>query len=365
MCRIPNLIAKISEETDVPRVVWLKGIFGKFQLENVTRLVGFVLIAISAGPVFGQGLRDVVVDLVRGTARVVDDVPAKKIDELIADLSKSRAVRETVDTELRKSGRLAEGSLVIRGAARSDEVLRLLRDATNELDPSLLQRIKGVDESSREALLVLAKGGRELQQTVPDLAARARLLREGGVETVAAVGMFGPEAAKSALRLDEAIRGGSLIVKDGTRAVSVSDFGKVMTRFGDASWSFWNKYVQPHWKVWVASGALAAYLANPDYFHDAAGNITKEGFKRLTEFVGEVSAAAICGIGEGSGSAVKRVVDTFWNTYFVGHRRAYAILGSLAFVITVSLMFRRVRYWVRLLFGWLNRAVKVSKSSRP
>lgn len=337
----------------------------RHRLWNVLGIVGCLLMAFSTGPVFGQGARGVVDDLMRGTARVADEIPVKKVDDLVAELSKSRSAREAVDAELRKAGRIAEGGQVARGAARSDEVLRLLRAATNELDPSVLRRIESLDEASREAAFVLAKGGDELVRTVPDLATRARLLQEGGAETVAAVGMFGPEAARAALRLDEAIRGGSVLVKDGSRAVSVADFGNVMTRFGDASWSFWKQYVQPHWKVWAASGALAAYLANPEYFQDTAGKLTEAGFKHLTEFAGEVAAAAIRGVGEGSGTATEKVGGAVWDTYFKGDKGIYAAIGTMAFVVCISLLFRRVRYWALRPFRWLNQVPDASKPSKP
>lgn len=334
-------------------------------LKNVLQVAGLLSAVLLAVPAHGQGLRGVVNDLVRGTARVTDELPAKKVDDLVTELAKSRAVRETVDAELGKAGRIAGGGGMARGAARSDEVLHLLRAATNELDPSVLRRIESLDEASREAAFILAKGGDELARTVPDLATRARLLREGGAETVAAVGIFGPDAARAALRLDEAIRGGSVIVKDGGRAVSVADFGSALTRFGDASWNFWKQYVHPHWKVWATSGALAAYLANPEYFQDAAGELTEAGFKHLTEFVGDVAAAAIHGIGKGSGSATEKVGDAMWETYFKGEKGVYAVIGTLVFVVGISLLFRRVRYWTFWPLRWLNRVPHDSKPSKP
>lgn len=328
-------------------------------------IVGLLSAVFFAVPAQAQGLRGVVDDLVRGTARVADEIPAKKVDDLVAELSKSRAARETVDAELRKAGRMAADGGLARGAARSDDVLGLLRAATNKLDPSVLRRIEKLDDASREAAFVLAKGGENLAKTVPDLTARARLLREGGAETVAAVGIFGPDAARAALRLDEAIQGGSVIVREGTRAVSVADFGSALTRFGDASWNFWKQYVQPHWKVWAASGALAAYLANPDYFQDAAGRLTEAGFKRLTEFVGVSAAAAIRGIGEGLGSATEKVSVAVWETYFGGKKGVYAVIGTLFLIVGIALLFRRVRYWAFRPLHWLNRAPDESKSSNP
>lgn len=331
---------------------------------NVMCLAGCLVLAILPGSAWGNGLAGVVDDLVRGAARVTDSIQLKNVDELIAELSKSRAARETVDAELRKAGRLVEGGQVVRGATRSDELLRLLRSSARELDPNILRRLESLDEPSLQTAFLLAKGGDELAKTVPDLTARARLLREGGAETVAAVGMFGPEAARAALRLDEAIRGGSLVVRDGARAVTVADFGKVMIRFGEASWSFWKKYIQPHWKTWLITGALAAYLVNPELFQDALGNLTEQGFKKLTEFAGEVAAAAIRGVGEGSGSAVEKVSGAMWQTYLQGPKGVYAILGTIALVVCVLLLFKRTRMWILRPFRWLHHVPTAARSSR-
>lgn len=327
-------------------------------------LATFILAIVLQTPtVCAQGLRAVMNDLVRGTARVADEVPVKKVDELVADLGKSRAAREAVDTELRKAGRLTDTGDVLRGAARSDEVLRLLRTATSDLDPSVIRRLEQLDGRSLDVALVLARGGDELSRTVPDLASRGRLIREGGPETVAAVGMFGPDAARAVLRLDEAIKGGSLIVKDGSRAVTVADFGNVMARYSDASWNFWKHYVQPHWKVWATSGAIAVYLTNPEYFQDVAGRLTDAGFRLLTEFVGEIAAAAIRGVGKGSGDAVEQVAEATRETFFRSGNGVYSIIGTIIFVAGVLVLFRRVRYWVFWPLRWLNQTPKDTKSS--
>ena len=327
-------------------------------------IVAVLLSLFMSSQVLAQSVRGVMDDLVRGTARVADDIPVKRIDDLVAELSKSRAAREAIDTELRKAGRLTGTGDIVRGTARSDEVLRLLRSATSELDPNVMRRIEQLDDASRDVALVLARGGEEFTRTLPDLATRGRLLREGGAETVAAVGMFGPDAARAALRLDEAIRGGSVILKDGTRAVTLADFGSAMSRSGDASWRFWKEYIQPHWKIWAASGALAAYLANPEYFQDAAGKLTEAGFKHLTEFAGEVAAAAIRGVGQGSGNAAEKVTSAAQDTFFSGDKGVYAVVGTLIFLGCVSLLFRRVRYWLLRPLRWLNQKPADSKKSQ-
>lgn len=317
-----------------------------------------VLVLCVPATALAQRARGVLDDLVRGVARVPDDVPIKKVDELVAELSKSRTVRDAVDAELQGARRAAAAGEAARSVARSDEVLRLLRSATSDIDPSVIRRIEQLDEASRDVALVLAKGGQELTRTLPDLSTRGRLLREGGAETVAAAGLFGPDAARAALRLDEALRGGNVLVKEGTRAVTVADFGAAMMRYGDASWSFWKRHIQPHWKVWAASGALAAYLANPEAFQNAVGEMTEAGFERLTELAGAATAAAIRGIGRGSGKAVENLDQAVRETFFTDEKRWYAAIGSLIFLSGLMLAFRRVRYWLLRPFRWLNQSPK-------
>ena len=327
------------------------------QLACVVATFIFILaIVVQTPPVCAQGLRGVINDLIRGTARVADEVPVKRVDGLVTELSKSRAAREAVDTELRSAGRLTDTGDVLRGTARSDEVLRLLRTATSELDPRVIRRLEQLDGPSRDAALLLARGGNELSRTVPDLASRGRLIRGGGPETVAAVGMFGRDAARAALKLDEAIKGGSLVSKNGSRAVTVADFGNVMTRYGDASWNFWKEYIRPHWKIWAASGALAAYLSDPEYFQDATGRLTEAGFRHLTEFIGETAAATIRGVGEGSGNASKKVAEATWETFISTKNGMYSIIGTIIFLFGLSLFFHRVRYWVLCPLRWLNKS---------
>jgi hypothetical protein len=317
------------------------------------------IVSLQSHSLRGQGLRGIADELVRGTARLADDVPLKTVDELILDLAKSRAAREAVDAEIL----MAKGTRqAVNAADRSSEILRVLRAATADLDPNVIRRIEALDDGARDMAVVLVRGGNELNKTVPDIAARGRLVREGGSETVAAVGLFGPDAARAAIRLDEAIKGGTIVVRDGQRAVSVADFGRAMTRYSDASWNFWKQYIQPHWKLWAASGALAVYLSDPEYFQDATGQLTEGGFKHLTEMVGEVSAASIRGVGQGSGHALGKIADATWDTYFSSRQGFFAAVGTVVFLACVSLFFRRIRNWVFWPFRWLNQVP--SDSSR-
>ena len=306
------------------------------------------------GAVFG--------DLIRKAARVSDDVPLRRLDEIIEDVGRSRGARESLESEIRQSTRALEEAG--KSASRSEQVLMLLRKSTTQLDPTLLRRIEHLDEGAREAALVLVRGAEHLRTSVPDLAARSRFLADGGPETVAAVGALGPGAARAAVRLDEAIRAGSVVVRDAGRPVALTDFGRVMSRGGKASWDFWKTYVQPNWKVWIASGALAAYLADPEEFQDAAGRLTESGFKRLTELAGSVAAASIRGVGQGAGRATADVTTALGETFLTGPRRISAIIGSSIVVLGLTLSFRRVRHFVMKPIRWLQEE-PVSKSVAP
>ena len=328
---------------------------------SVTVLIGLPTL-ISANPVYAQRAAKVLDEVIRGTARVAEDVPVGRVDNVLADLSKSRSARETIDAEIRTAGGGVEASDAIRGTARSREVFRLLRAATGYVDHAHIKTLEQLDEGTREAALILAKGGEELRRSVPDIAMRARLLREGGPDTVAAIGILGPDAAKAAIRLDEAMRAGNVVVRAGDKAVTLAHFGMAMNRFGDASWTFWKDYIQPHWKLWAATGALAAYLANPEYFQNAAGKLTETGFKHLTEFVGVAAAGAIRGIGTGAGTAADNVTKAATDTFLDRRHGVYAIIGAISVLFVLSFFFRRVRAWALTPLRWLQQARPDSES---
>ena len=299
-----------------------------------------------------QATKNLLSDLVRGAAKVGPEVPIKKVDDLIADISKFRGPKEAVDAELKKTGKLFDEASEIGKAARANEVMGLLRNATTKLDPSLIKKIEQLEPSSREIALVLARGGEEISKSVPDLLARGQLLRNGGTETVAAVGIFGSEAAKTALRLDEAIKGGTLVLRPGTRAVTVADFGLILIREGNASWSFWNKYIQPNWKLWAGTGALAAYLVNPEYFQDKIGDITEGGITIITDIMGAAGKGFIDGLGKGADKAGTAVVVAIKDSILSS---VYAVIALLLVIIVgLSFAFKKIRYWVLWPFHWLN-----------
>jgi hypothetical protein len=210
----------------------------------------------------------------------------------------------------------------------------------------MMRRLEQLDPAERDTALVVARGGQDLATVVPDLARRGQFLRAAGPETVAAIGLHGSDAARDALRLDDALRAGAVVVPAGQRAVTLTDFGRVMTRGGENSWKFWTTYVRPHWKVWVASGALAAYLYDPQGFEDKAGRLTEEGARRLVQFAGKEGASLILGIGKGSDQAAGNIWTAFVQTYLNSPHPVLIWIGTAVFALAVLLILR----W--LFGGW-------------
>lgn len=293
--------------------------------------------------------------LILKTTKLADSVPISRTDELVGALNKSGIVRKKLDQELALSGKFTpQLSNLVKQGVRQQEVKRLLQTLIHNPDPQLLAKLNDLDDVTRETALILAKGGQNLSNVLPDITKRGRLLSKGGSELVATVGLYGDNAAKQALRLEAALDAGKVIIPIGRQSISLADFGKVMTRFGDSSWTFWQKYVQPHWKIWLTSGALTVYLTNPEFFQDAAGNLTEEGFHQLTALAGAVAAGAVRGISVGTGEAVKQVSEAVQDSF---SNNGYDAIGLGLLVLSLLLLlFARIRYYVFLPFRWLMRS---------
>ena len=305
-----------------------------------------------------QGLRGLVGDLARESAKIVDDLPVRSMDDIVEEAGRSRAIRESIEAEMRLGRELPQA------ARRSEAVLSLIRQSAS-IDPAILRRIGELDGPAQDVALAIARGGGEIATAIPDLAARTRMVTAGGPELLAAVGAQEAKAAKAvafeAYRVQQAIEAGKISSTAG-RAVTVADFGRAVTRHGDATLRFWDSYVKPHWGKWLTGGAIAAYLADPDGFQDAAGNLTEEGFRSLTAIVGEVSAAAIRGAGQGAGDATRSIWEAIVETFFVGPNRIFSLVALLCFGMVMALRFRRVWNWVARPFLWLDQ---VPSDSEP
>ena len=61
------------------------------------------------------------------------------------------------------------------------------------------------------------------------------------------------------------------------------EYKSVVAKMGEGAGVFFNKVIDPHWGKWTAAGLTAAYLAAPEKFHDALGQLTEYAVQKLTE----------------------------------------------------------------------------------
>jgi hypothetical protein len=289
--------------------------------------------------------------VLRKGARIADDVPVRGADDLVKSMSRSKAARKAMESSAKRIVKSADPS-IFENAVKAE-----LRGA----DPSLVRFADTLDKPSKEYLLILGQGAKTCNKNIPDMVSRAKFLERGGSETVAAVGMYGDDLARSAMRVDSVIHSGKLISPAGMKTVTTADFGKLFTKYGDSAHHFWTKYVMPHWEKWLVGGALAWYLIDPEGFMDTAGMLTQEGVKRLTQCAGDITAKVIEGVSQGVEHAIEKVADASGNavirtgsavvaSFFTGFKG----IAALVFIILIiGLALPYTRYFLLKPFAFL------------
>lgn len=288
------------------------------------------------------------VDIIKGTARIEHDIPMN-VNDLTRRLARSKSIEQSIETEIEQTGKLSRRMTnAERAAAHTIAVARILERAAAH-NPGLAQELKSLDPAMREVAAVMAKGGERLATAVPDIAARGQLLRRGGGELVAAVGLHGEEAARDATRLDAAIQGSVLVIPRGARLVTLADFGRAMTARGGTSWKFHKRYIAPNWNRWLTSGALALFLANPEQFQNEEGRLTKHGFDEIARLAGKRTAAAIRGVDMDAGEAAEQTAQATYQTPW------HYPLAATLLLLSGLLYFKRIRYYVLWPLHWLHQ----------
>lgn len=289
--------------------------------------------------------------LVRRAAKVADDVPVSKAD----NIAKSPTSRRAADDIL---GRIDDS------AARSRAIRKALAETVGKTDPGLLRQIDALDEPAQEAALILTRGGQTIKKGLPDLAQRSQFLRDGGAPLVAALGRY-DGLMDDAIRFDIAAKGGRLGAPPGLRPAALDDLGTFLYQQEGRGYHFWTTYVRPHWKLWLGGGALTAILLAPDEYLDSAGDLTQEGLRKVIKFGGETLGSAIAGVAQGMGEAavatVKHSVTGVASAFFTS---AWGVTTVLLIALGGVLTIRSVR---ERAFGLFRRraaaAAAVDKSA--
>ena len=200
-------------------------------------------------------------------------------------------------------------------------------------DVQALRFVDDLAEADIDVAVVYLRGGRRLREAVPDIVTRARMTRQGGAPALASLGLHDTVPVEDFLKLDALVASGKVPAEVAGKP-ALARLGELLTDSSGRSSNFYSRYVRGNEGKWVAGGALAAWMADPDSFQDAAGRVTEAGFKRLSELGGEVLASSLRGIAEGSKEAGRKVVVEVVNGYFSGPYiwAAWCGIGILAYV---------------------------------
>lgn len=290
----------------------------------------------------------------------------------------ARLLEEFAGTSKASKGAVASGdeamSLLRRGTQTTEAAAReakymgmdvaskpLLRQALVKTlrgrgaDPTALRFVDELADTEVEVAVVLLRGGRRLQEAVPDMVTRARLTREGGPSVLASLGLRDAAATDDFLKIDALTAVGSLPAKIGGKT-PLARFGELIGDASERFVTFYARYICGNEAKWAAGGALAWWLADPDSFQDALGELTEAGFKKAAELGGEALASALRGIAEGGKEAGKQVVGAAVEGFLSGPYAWAAWLALLVFVYLAGLALPGTRHLFLLPFRSLFRA---------
>lgn len=121
-------------------------------------------------------------------------------------------------------------------------------------------------------------------------------------------------------------------VVDGVQVMG-PEYKTVVRKMGAGAGDFFTRYITPHKAKWLAAGAAAAYMANPEFWHDALGNLTEYGIRHLTQL--GIEAGASVSRGFWNGIREKFIDDPVFST-----------LGVLLIVVCGALLVPRMRWFL-------------------
>jgi len=200
-------------------------------------------------------------------------------------------------------------------------------------DSAILRFVDDLPDADLDTALVYLRGGRRLQEAIPDVAIRARLVQTGGAPALASLGLRNTVSVEDFIKLDALTATGSIPAQIAGKP-ALARLGELLADGSESSSIFYGRYIRGNEGKWAAGGALTWWLTDPDSFQDATGQITKAGFQKLTELVGHATASALAGIAEGGKEAGRDIVGEVTKGYFIG---TYAWAAWLALVVFLYL----------------------------
>lgn len=198
-------------------------------------------------------------------------------------------------------------------------------------DSAMLRFVNDLPDADLDAALVYLRGGRRMQETIPDIAIRARLAQSGGAPALASLGLRDNVLVEDFIKLDALTAVGSVPAQIAGKP-TLARLGELLSDGSERFANFYTRYIRGNEGKWVAGGALTWWLTDPDSFQDATGQITKAGFQKLTELAGHATASALAGIAEGGKDAGREIVAEVAKGFFEGGYAWAAWVALAAFI---------------------------------
>ena len=280
--------------------------------------------------------------IVREVGEVSDDLPLRRIDEVTAGAKRSRLAEETIERKL--------GKVSLDTADEARHLDRIWRELVRPGRDYILKEVKALPIPEQRLACALSIGAHQLKQSIPDIATRGTLMRNGGPETLLAIARY-PDLAEDALRFDMAVKNRRLLSPASGRSIETADFGRFFESTGDRGYYFWNKYVRPNWKLWLGGSALAAVMLAPDEYLDEVGNFTERGLAKIARFGSKTLFDAVSGAArgtiEGTGTGIKEVVETTWGSFVATFLTSFSgIVALFCLVAVVTVLVKPWRCWI-------------------
>ena len=140
-------------------------------------------------------------------------------------------------------------------------------------------------------------------------------------------------------------------VVEATARLGDRRFLKVVRRTGEHGVEFFRKWIKPHWKKWAGTAALTAFLAEPDAFIDAAGNLTEHASEQFTRLGIKVASAPFTGVATG---IIESFKESPWRLF----------VGGISLLAILLYILKRIGKLPTQLIGWLRSGRKNTPTTK-
>ncbi|MDW8079507.1 MAG: hypothetical protein RMJ16_11525 [Thermoguttaceae bacterium] len=282
----------------------------------------------------------------RRVADVGDDVPLRHLDELNNAKRAGRWSDELLQTKRRGK--------ILHAVDETRVLDDMWRQMLGKKADDVLQEIRRLSPTQQRVAYLCAEGAQRAKDMFGDIGLRRNFMKDAGPQTLMAMARY-PNLAEDAVRFDIAVRGRKLLSPPGARALETADFGRFFDEMGDGAATFWEKYVKPHWPLWLGGAALGAILLTPQEYLDQAGNLTKEGLQKIARFASKTlfdtlrgaAQGTVEGVGQGMSELVRDSVRSFQRTFLTSWS---GIVALVLLVVVIALVFKPTRVLIRRVF---------------